>query len=67
MKLSITHLIMLAVAIALFEIGQRTTDVTFSKIGLVAFLISCLLWFADMALTVIDSFRESPGAIADVS
>ncbi|MBI6727448.1 hypothetical protein YA0089_27915 [Pseudomonas viridiflava] len=67
MKLAVAHLIMIVVAIALFEIGQRTTGLTFSRAGLVALLISCLLLLADMTLSVIESFRDSQGTVADLS
>ncbi|KPB36962.1 hypothetical protein PsaNZ64_00335 [Pseudomonas syringae pv. actinidiae] len=58
MKHSLAHVVALAIAVALLDVGQSNADLFYTKAGFSVLAIAVVLLFTDIGLAAWRSFRE---------
>lgn len=58
MKHSLAHVVALAIAVALLDVGQSNDDLFYTKAGFSVLAIAVVLLFTDIGLAAWKSFRE---------
>ncbi|WP_193069113.1 MULTISPECIES: hypothetical protein [Pseudomonas] len=58
MKHSLAHVVALAIAVALLDVGQSNADLFYTKAGFSVLAIAVVLLFTDIGLAAWKSFRE---------
>ncbi|WP_122744902.1 hypothetical protein [Pseudomonas viridiflava] len=58
MKHSLAHVVALATAVALLDVGQSNADLFYTKAGFSVLAIAVVLLFTDIGLAAWKSFRE---------